>query len=76
MGFQHLQRLGAVAGLQDVARLLEDRPHGGANAFLVVHDEDRTAAGRLRVGGGHRWRERSIVRYWFAPPLLPPVRWT
>ena len=24
----------------------------------------------------HRWRERSIVRYWFAPLPLPPARCT
>ncbi len=63
VGLQELERLGAVGRLEDVARLFEDRPHGGAYAFLVVDDEDRAAAGRLRVGGGHRWRERSIVRY-------------
>ena len=76
VSLQDLEGLSAVRGFQDVAGLFEDRADRGAHAFLVVHDEDRAPRRRLRVHGGYRWRARSMVRYWLAPPLLPPARWT
>src|SRR5438128_2616044 len=71
-----LERLGAVRGFEHVAGFFEDRAHRGAHALLVVDDEDRAPARRLCVHARHRWRERSIVRYWLVPPPLPPARWT
>ncbi len=76
MSFQDLERLGAVRRFEDVAGLFENRSHRGAHALFVVHDEDRAPQRRSGARAGHRGRARSIVRYWLAPPLPLPARWT
>src|SRR5206468_11654041 len=66
---EHVERLRAVLGLEDVTGLLEDHPHRRADALLVVHDEDRASARERGLLGDHGSRDRSITRYSARPPL-------
>ena len=76
MRLHDFERLGAVAGFEDVASLFEDHAHRGPHALLVVHDEDRAPLRGLALRAGHG-RRRSITMYWLAPAPAPlPTRWT
>jgi hypothetical protein len=74
VGAEDLERRRPVLGLEDVAGLLEDRPHRRAHAVLVVHDEHGPAAHPLGRVGDHGRGARSMTRYSLVP--LAPGRWT
>ena len=76
---EHVQCDAAVLGFDHVARLFQDRAHGGSHAVLVVHDEDRAAPDRGGILGQRRLhgrRGRSSTTYSFLPAPPLPARWT